>query len=220
MVGPAFFRFLTELAAHNERDWFQSHKARYEADVRDPMLALIAALRPGMAKISPHILVDPRPVGGSMFRIYRDTRFSADKAPYKTHLGAQFRHTSTAGEVHGPGYYLHLGTDMCYFGCGLWRPEKELATKVRRRIVDEPEVWRKAGKALGDQERSGEKFKRVPAGFGADAPEDVKYKDFISGAHFTPADVVKPDFVDRYLGRAREAAPFMRFLCGAAGLPF
>src|SRR5271170_6489971 len=91
--APEAMQFLEELWQHNERDWFLGNKARYEEQVRDPFLRLIADLAPALKKISPYFVADPRPVGGSMMRIYRDTRFSKDKSPYKTSLAAHFWHS-------------------------------------------------------------------------------------------------------------------------------
>src|SRR6185436_16377903 len=93
-MTPEVFRFLTELRAHNDREWFNANKERYETKVREPILRFISDVGPRLAKISPTIVADPRPTGGSLFRIYRDTRFSKDKSPYKTHLGAHFFHES------------------------------------------------------------------------------------------------------------------------------
>src|SRR6202165_1193173 len=84
---PGLFDFLRQLKKNNNRDWFQKHKARYESEVRDPALRFINDVGPGLKKISPHLVADPRPVGGSLFRINRDIRFSADKSPYKPNLG-------------------------------------------------------------------------------------------------------------------------------------
>src|SRR5689334_10086840 len=89
---PGIFRFLKDLKKNNSRLWFNKHKARYESEIKEPLLAFISAIGPGLKKVAPQLLADPRPVGGSMFRIYRDVRFSADKSPYKTHAAAQFRH--------------------------------------------------------------------------------------------------------------------------------
>src|SRR5512132_1359916 len=103
----AVFVFLSELRLHNDRDWFERNKARYVADVRDPMLRFIADAAPALRSIAPRLVADPRPVGGSMFRIQRDTRFSHDKAPYKTNVAASFRHEA-GRDVHGPGLYVSL----------------------------------------------------------------------------------------------------------------
>ena len=91
-ITPKLFRFLDDLRENNNREWFQENKARYEADVRDPVLELIADFAPKLQRLSPHLVADSRPNGGSMFRIYRDVRFSKDKSPYKTHVGVRFPH--------------------------------------------------------------------------------------------------------------------------------
>src|SRR5690349_1473210 len=91
---PDFLRFLRDLEAHNNRDWFQKNKERYENSVRDPFLRLVADLQPRLKKLSPNIVADPSPVGGSMMRIYRDIRFAKDKTPYKTAVMAHFWHKS------------------------------------------------------------------------------------------------------------------------------
>src|SRR5947209_1186580 len=101
---PATYRFLVELAANNERPWFEANKERYLRDARDPLLRFLPDLAPGLAKISRQFEVDPKPVGGSMMRIYRDVRFSKDKSPYKTSLAAHFGHRGGAMGV-SPGYY-------------------------------------------------------------------------------------------------------------------
>ena len=93
-ISPALFDFLREFKANNERSWFEANKFRYHRDVREPMLDFIAAFRAPLADISPHFRADPRPSGGSLFRIYRDTRFSKDKSPYKTNAVAHFRHVA------------------------------------------------------------------------------------------------------------------------------
>ncbi len=87
---PGSLKFLRDLAANNERDWFQSNKERYLSLIQEPALQLIEDFAPRLAKISKHFVADPRPQGGSLFRIYRDIRFSKDKTPYKTYVGDAF----------------------------------------------------------------------------------------------------------------------------------
>src|SRR5260370_10119925 len=101
------FGFLEELRCNNRREWFEANRVRYERDVREPMLAFIADFAPRLRKISPQLIADPRPSGGSMFRIHRDLRFSPDKRPYKTHVAARFSHVM-GRDVHAPGFYGHL----------------------------------------------------------------------------------------------------------------
>src|SRR5438067_3396727 len=117
------FAFLTELKTHNDRAWFTKNKDRFEQDIKEPFLDFISDAGPQLRKISRSIVADPRPVGGSLFRIYRDVRFSKDKSPYKTHAGAHFQ--SGGKGVHGPGYYLHLEPGECFIGGGMWMPETQ-----------------------------------------------------------------------------------------------
>jgi hypothetical protein len=107
--GPELLSFLTDLRANNNREWFAANKDRYEEDLVEPALAFINAFAPRLEKISPHFRADARPSGGSLFRIYRDTRFSKDKTPYKTNLGIHFRHERSKN-AYAPGFYLHIGS--------------------------------------------------------------------------------------------------------------
>src|SRR5688572_21278461 len=121
---PRLFQFLRELKANNDRSWFQANKGHYESDVKQPLLEFIADFGPPLREISEHFDADPGPVGGSLFRIYRDTRFSRDKTPYKTHAAAHFRH-ERGKDVHAPGFYLHLEPDNVFAACGIWHPDSD-----------------------------------------------------------------------------------------------
>ena len=134
---PALFTFLTELRLHNDREWFARNKERYLRDVRDPMLRFISDFAPALRKIAPRLVADPRPAGGSLFRIHRDTRFSPDKTPYKTNVAVHFRHEA-GREVHGPGCYLSLDPDEVDVGGGVWHPEPDALRMIRRSILEEP----------------------------------------------------------------------------------
>ena len=102
MFTKSTFSFLDELAASNNRAWFEENKSRYESLVREPALAFIEAMEPALRKFAPNLRAEPRKVGGSLMRVFRDTRFSRDKTPYKTNIGIQFRH-SLGKDVHAPG---------------------------------------------------------------------------------------------------------------------
>jgi uncharacterized protein (TIGR02453 family) len=220
LLGPGLFRFLKELKAHNNREWFSEHKARYEAEARDPMLRFIAAFSGPLSSISRHFIADPRPSGGSMFRIYRDTRFAKDKTPYKTHLAAHFPHrTVQAGGVHGPGFYLHLEPGGSFAGGGLWHPDAEALLKVRQAIAARP-AWKALRKS--GLEIEGDALMRVPQGFASTHPcaEDLKLKDFYITNSFTNAQVLAPDFLDQVAGACKTASPLVAFLCKALDLPW
>jgi uncharacterized protein (TIGR02453 family) len=224
MLSPTIFKFLRELEANNRRDWFNANKERYLHDARDPMLAFIEAFAPRLKKISPRFVADPAPTGGSLFRIYRDTRFSKDKSPYKTHIAAHFQHAATRGTrreeaVHAPGFYLHIESGQSFFGAGLWRPEPALAQKVRGTIAARPERWRSAVRGL---ELDGDQLARPPRGFPADHPliDDLRRKDFICATQFGDREVCARDFLDRFTKACRQAAPLVKFLTEAVGLKF
>jgi uncharacterized protein (TIGR02453 family) len=216
--SPKLFKFLRDLKNNNDRAWFQDNRERFEADVRAPLMRFVADFGPHLAKISRRFVADPRPSGGSIFRIHRDTRFSKDKSPYKTHAAAQFRH-EVGKDVHAPGFYLHLQPGEVFGGFGLWHPEPEPLAKIRDAIVEDPARWKRA---VGKQELGGESLKRPPAGYPADHPliADLKRKDFITSATFSEGDACKPGFIAEFAGACRDAAPLMQFLTAAVGLPW
>jgi len=211
-----FFEFLTELRTHNEREWFERNKPRYEATVREPFLRLIAALRIPLRKISPHIVVDPRPVGGSMMRIYRDIRFSHDKRPYKTAVAAHFRMVRDKEEV-APAYYLHLEPGHSMIGSGLWRPPAEALRGIRDAIVADPKSWQNITNGADFRSScgmAGESLKRAPAGYDPKHPliDDLKRKDFTTGVTLTDRQVCEPGLLDTVVNGFRATAPFVEFL--------
>lgn len=221
---PALFGFLRDLAANNDRAWFEANKERFESTVREPALDFIEDFAETLETISPYFVADARKSGGSLFRIHRDTRFSKDKTPYKTNTGLHFRH-ERAKDAHAPGFYLHLQPRECFIGVGLWRPETKVAYEIRHHIAAEPERWSAAISAPDFVERfglTGESLKRPPKGFDADHPliGDLKRKDFIASAPLTQAQVTGPDFAALFEEHCRVASPFVAFLCEAVGIDF
>jgi len=226
--GSAFseetFTFLFELAANNDREWFQANRHRYEALVREPAMAFIEAMASGLEAISPHFIASPKKVGGSLMRVYRDTRFSRDKTPYKTNIGIQFRH-ELGRDVHAPGYYVHLSLDECFLGAGIWHPASAELGKIRAAINDQPKAWRQAcndASFTGAFQLSGDRLKRAPAGYATEHPllEDLKRKDHIAICNLNEADVLSKDFPMLAGERFTAASPYMRFLCKALNLSF
>ena len=220
---PALFEFLRELKAHNNREWFEANKSRYQADVRDLLLAFIAAWRHRLTTISPHFVADPKPMGGSMFRIYRDTRFSKNKDPYKTVASAYFWHE--AGKENTPGFYLHLEPDQCFVGMGVYQPDTPVRQLIAQTIVTRADEWQsiKQDKAFKKAFTfSGDSLQRVPKPYDASHPlaEDLKRKDFIVVANLTEKQVCAKDFLDKYETLCRTAAPLMSFLTRAVSLPW
>ena len=222
--GPELFSFLADLRSNNDREWFAANKDRYERDLLEPALAFIEDFAPRLEKISLHFRADARPSGGSLFRIYRDTRFSKDKSPFKTNLGIHFRH-ERAKDAHAPGYYLHIGPGEVFAGGGIWHPGTEGATRIREAIVADPERWHRAtrtGAFAKRLELGGDSLKRVPPWAEAEHPfaEDLKRKDFFGWATLTEDDVVAPGFLDSYDLICRSAAPLMQFLCDVLDVPY
>ncbi len=128
---PRTIRFLEQLRDNNDREWFKANKQRYEEDVLDVALRFIISMQEPLRDIAPRFTAVPTRVGGSLMRVYRDTRFSKNKLPYKTNIGIQFRHEQ-AKDVHSPGYYVHIEPDEVFIGVGMWRPGFGFATPYPR----------------------------------------------------------------------------------------
>jgi len=215
---PALFNFLAELKKNNTREWFTENKDRYKAEVQAPLLEFISAFSVPLGTISPHLKADPRPVGGSMFRIYRDVRFSKDKSPYKTHAAAQFRHRD-GRDVHAPGFYLHLEPGNVFMGAGIWHPAGASLGAIRTAIIDNPVRWREA---VANLSLGGESLKRGPRGVDPDHPmiEDLKRKDFVSLTMSSKTAACRSGFLGDFTAACEHAAPMMRFLSEALDLEF
>ena len=217
---PDTFRFLKDLKKNNDREWFAANKKRYEEQLKDPALRVIAAFAPELKKISPHFMATPR----SLFRIHRDTRFAKDKSPYKTHIGLHFRH-DRAKDAHAPGYYLHIEPGGVFLGVGIWHPEGGPLRAIRERIVEDPAGWKRASRAKAFTtafELSGDRLKRPPKDFDPEHPliEDLKWKDYIGIAE-RPDSFVTDAGLPKALAKTFAAGtPFMRFLCDALSVPF
>jgi uncharacterized protein (TIGR02453 family) len=215
--SPSLFQYLRDLKANNTRTWFEEHRARYVDAVEGPMLRFITDLAPGLRAISPAIVVNRKRFGGSLYRIYRDTRFSADKTPYKTHVAARFSHEKAKDAPAVPGFYLHLEPDDCMSGGGIYHPDSATLARVRLAIVDDPKGW-SAVKRTGIT-IEGDRLKRAPAGFSPTHKfiEDLRMKDFYALTPFTERDVCSPDFMDAYVASCRRVEPLVAFLTQAMG---
>ena len=216
--SPELFRFLRELAENNSRDWFQANRDRYETTLREPCLRFISDLGPLLRKVSRRVVADPRPSGGSLFRIYRDTRFSKDRSPYKTHAGMYFP-VRGGKDVHTPGFYLHLEPGACFAAAGLWHPDSAALAQVREAIATRPAEWKKARVGLSLE---AERLRRPPRGYDEDHPfiEDLKRKDFVSSVRLTDREVASPRFLSGFVAECRKMSPLPRFLSAALELPW
>jgi uncharacterized protein (TIGR02453 family) len=219
--SPRLFDFLRELKANNRKEWFDANKDRYIADVRDPLLAFIAAFRPRLIEISAYLVADPKPTGGSMFRIYRDTRFSKNKEPYKTMASAFFSHQT--GGKDGPGIYLHLEPEHSFVGIGHWRPDPVARRRMTDAIAAKPEVWRDATSSKEFRKllkMEGDSMAKLPRQYDPQHPfaEDLKRKDFIVVSYFSEQQACARDFIERLNNISRAASPYLGFIIKAAGL--
>ncbi len=217
---PDFFRFLRDLKNQNNREWFAEHKTRYERAVLGPAVRFVAELGPKLAEISPRLVWDARPFGGSVSRIYRDTRFSKDKSPYQTAVGIHFSSESSgASEGHLPGFFLHLAPGDSTVYSGIWHPRPPALKQIRDAIVKSPSSWGRIRKRL---EIEGESYARVPAGYdpGHRFATDLKRKDFFASLSFRDAEVTSPKFPATFLAAARKLDPLNRFVADAIRIPW
>jgi uncharacterized protein (TIGR02453 family) len=212
------FAFLRELSDHNNRDWFAANKKRYESEVRDPALRFIADFGPRLNRIAPRLVADPRPVGGSLFRIYRDTRFSRDKSPYKTHLGIHFFHERAKAAASVPGFYLHISPEECFAAGGIWHPDPQSLAKIREAIARGSKEWAAIRKSKLPIE--GGSLKRPPRGFAPDHPmiDDLKRTDFITSVRLSQKEVCSKNFIADFAAECRKMAPLVRFVAGSLKL--
>ncbi|MGB8634823.1 MAG: DUF2461 domain-containing protein [Rhodanobacteraceae bacterium] len=220
----ATMRFLRALDRHNNRDWFHEHKPDFEAHVREPFLALIGDLAEPLAKISSHYRADTRKVGGSLFRIHRDVRFSNNKLPYKPWAGARLFHERRR-EVAAPSFYIHIQPGNCFVGGGLWHPENHTLRRIREFMVDNPAAWKKAtGSAAFRRHLAlrGESLKRPPRGFdpGHELIDDLKRKS-LAATEAISDDLACSDRLRPYIVTTmKRLAPMLDYLCAAQDLEF
>lgn len=218
------FQFLEDLADNNHRDWFQANKKRYQADVVEPSLAFIADFESRLKKISPFFRAIPKKMGGSLMRIYRDTRFAKDKTPYKTNVGIHFRH-EMGGDIHAPAFYIHIEPNDCFLAAGVWHPDADALLKIRSRIDEDSSKWKRAR----DNKRfqvafrlEGDSLKNPPRGFDKEHAYigDLKRKDFIAVRRITKKQVLARSFIDDVAKSFAAAKPLVNFICGSLQIPF
>jgi uncharacterized protein (TIGR02453 family) len=219
------FSFLRSLARHNERGWFQAHKADYETHVRAPFQRLLGDLQPALAGVSAHYRSDPRAVGGSLFRIQRDTRFANDKSPYKGWQGARLFHARRR-ETAAPSFYLHLEPGASFAGAGLWHPEVPTQRRVRQFIFENPGSWRAAAHAPAFRRRfdlgEDDMLVRPPHGFPADFAfiDDLRRRNFVAWRSIDDDAMAGPRLRQALERDLAALAPFVDYLCAALDLEF
>jgi uncharacterized protein (TIGR02453 family) len=169
-LRPEGLKFLRGLERNNDREWFNERKAVYEAELKEPMLAIIRKITDTMAEFAPNHV---RPAEKSLFRIYRDTRFSNDKRPYKTHVAAWWSHTGME-KTSGAGYYFQVSPKGVVIAAGAYMPEKEQLAAIRYWLLENHVVFRKilqkAALRKAFDEFEGEALTRPPKGFPPEHP--------------------------------------------------
>ena len=207
-------KFLTHLRKHNNRPWFQVRKQIYEQTVKAPMVELILALQQAFRGMAPEMVADPQV---SLYRIYRDTRFSRDKSPYKTHAAAVFP-VRGLPKNSGPSLYFHVSAEEVLIGGGMYMPEPAVLRAVREDIAAFPKKFlsivegKKFRKAFGELE--GEQLRSMPKGFAADhaAAKYLRYKQFLFGEVHPPELALNPRLLKTILRCFQEGMPLIRFL--------
>ena len=210
---PAAFTFFRELSDHNDPAWFKPRKAVYEAEVLAPFRELIIAVGEALREAGLPLVGDPK---SSIFRIYRDVRFSPDKRLYKTHAGAVL---TRSGKKRDPGVlYLHVAPGESMVAAGFWHPEPALLTRLRRAILDDPEGFLTMADGLaeaGSPLSSDERLTRPPRGFeaakGTPIAEYVGWKSFTSHALLGDAEMQSARLVERILDFACTALPLLEW---------
>jgi uncharacterized protein (TIGR02453 family) len=224
---PEAIQFLADLAANNDRDWFQPRKAEYERLLKSPLEALVEALGERFSARGLPLVADPK---RSIFRIYRDTRFSKDKSPYKTNVGASFPYAAGPagargdGHEHSGGGYFHFQPGEMFFGGGMYMPDKERLAAWRRRVVERPDEVHAAIDdptfvATFEHVNAHDPLKRVPPGYPADHPDAalLKMRDVVFGRRLSDGEVLSADLPDLLADGYAAAMPVFRLLASFRG---
>ncbi|MDR2425102.1 MAG: DUF2461 domain-containing protein [Prevotellaceae bacterium] len=199
-IDSKVFTFLSELEINNNREWFAQNKQRFE-DVKQNVLEFVGNLIAKINAFDPSI--GDLPANKTLFRIYRDTRFSSNKEPYKTNLGAVIVPVGYRSIWSYPAYYLHLKNNECFVSMGVYMPDSASLKKIRSAIDSDFEqfeaIMRRIEPDFGAMSREEGALQRVPAGFSKDSPaaEYLKLKHFYVFKPFSNRDVTKKDFLDK-----------------------
>ena len=225
--GPGALRFLRGLARHNDRDWFERHRAVYETEVRDPLRALVEEMDVRLARLAPELVGDPR---RSIFRIHRDVRFSKDKSPYKTNAACQFYHHDAGrgagqdAEGAGAGLYFQIADGECFVAGGIWMPARPALEKIREALAEEPEAVDRLVRAPAFRRRFGAlseeaMLSRLPRGYAEGHPAErwLRYKSFTASRMLTEREVTSPRLAAMVERDFTALVPLVRWLNGAIG---
>lgn len=221
--------FLRQLKRNNRREWFQAHKETFDHEIAAPMKLLVEELDVRFGTFAPELHGDPK---RSVFRIYRDVRFSKDKSPYKTHAACWFSHRNAShgvgGETHGggAGFYFHLEPGGSMVASGIWMPPRPTLNRLRDSIAAKPAEFEKSMSATGFKRRFGKlseeaMLTRLPRGFAPGHPAEpwLRYQSFTVHAMLTDKDVLDRRLADRIEKDYATMLPFVRWLNKSLGYP-
>ena len=207
--------FLRKLKRNNNRQWFEKHKEEFETDVKLPMQSIIVALQPYFDSFAPQFDVNPK---RSLFRIYRDIRFSKDKTPYKTHVAAHFVQRGKPKGTEGSGFYLHIEPGEVFVGGGIYMPDNEQLKRIRGAIIERTEEFLEIVHTKSFVKRfkkiEGDTLQKVPRGYDPDHPmaEWLKLKQFFVGVEWKEEKCFKKAFVKQVAEVYEETTPLVMFL--------
>ena len=225
---PRSLAFLRGLARNNRREWFEAHRDEYEAALLAPLREFVEEMDVRLARLAPEIVGDPK---RSVFRIYRDVRFSKDKSPYKVHAACWFFHRDASHRVGqeshggGAGFYFHFQPGRSMDGGGLWMPPREALGKLRDAMAEKPAAFARMVTAPAVARRFGgldedAVLTRVPRGYAPDhaAARWLRYRSFTLGRMLTDAQVTGPRLADLVAGDFALMLPLVRWINGTLGL--
>jgi uncharacterized protein (TIGR02453 family) len=212
--SPKTISFLRSLKRNNDREWFRARREQYDTHVHGPMVAVIKQLAADFRAFAPELIASPKQ---SLFRVYRDTRFSSNKNPLKTHASAVFR-TRHLPKPQGAGLYFEIAPAWVWMGGGMWRPEPPELVRIREHIADTWPEMRGIASSAAFRRRfeglSGAAMTRVPRGYPADHPAAayLKHRQFFGGAEFPASLAYSKEFYPTLLATFRALMPLVRFL--------
>jgi uncharacterized protein (TIGR02453 family) len=225
--GRGALTFLRQLKRHNEREWFLAHKETFDNEVLAPLKLLVEEVDVRFGSFAPEFVGDPK---RSIFRIYRDVRFSKDKSPYKTHAASWFKHQNSSQGVGseafgaGAGFYFHLEPGASFVGGGIWMPPRPTLNQLRDTIAAKPKEFEQSMSAPAFKRRFGKlseesMLTRLPRGFapGHAAEKWLRYQSFTAGAELSDADILDRKLVDKIEKDFKTMLPFVRWLNQALG---
>ena len=225
--GRGALTFLRHLKRNNKREWFQANRETYDNEVLQPLKLLVEEVDVRLGHFAPEFVGDPK---RSIFRIYRDVRFSKDKSPYKTHAASWFKHRNAShgvgSETHGggAGFYFHLEPGGSLVAGGIWMPPRPTLNQLRDSIAAKPTEFAKSMNGTAFKRRFGKlseesMLTRLPRGFAPGHPAErwLRYQSFTVHAMLSDSEVLDRRVVDRIEKDYKTMLPFVRWLNRALG---